>query len=71
MTFGTFNCDKIDFEERKNIVFAKKNFLKTDKKPTKKRQKPIKTDKNRFYFFGLRPDRQKPTMKMDVDLQAS
>jgi hypothetical protein len=47
-----------------------KKFLKTDKKPTKNRQKPIKTDKNRFLFFGLRPDRQKPTVKTDIDLQA-
>ena len=38
---------------------------------TKKRQKPIKTDKNRFKFFGLRPDRQKPTVKKAVDLQPS
>ena len=33
----------------------------------RKKFKP--NDKNRFLFFGLRPDRQKPTVRKAIDLQ--
>ena len=62
--FWTFYRDKKDFLQKKTIAITQeKIFWKPTKNLQKNRQKPIKTDKNRFYFSGPWPDRQIPTVK--------
>ena len=64
MTSELFIVIKKIFYKKKTIAITQeKNFWKPTKNLQKNRQKPIKTDKNRFYFSGPWPDRQIPTVK--------